>query len=149
MRGLKMTTKTAVNKPGSPPLPVRPDDLKSMSKADLRGLKERWFREHQDYIQMCLEVCKGIGDAWYEPLGTGFKLDKQGIHMHLQDDGRFTMTYKGHTVIDTAHSVFVPGNWMLQVEKWHQELIEKHAKEEQEKPERERQQLIAELSCPE
>ena len=130
--------------------------LSQMTVEELKELKHCWYEiaKEKGELEKCCQVCRVLGENMHQTYGPKYlyKEDKEDeLELFVDDYGGFaTAHWNGKTVMSThpCDRIFIPGKWMETVNRLYNEAVIREASERRAKDEKQRGQLIAELSIP-
>ena len=126
-------------------------ELVTLSASELKELQKKWYQGavRDGSLGRCYKVCVILGERIEARHGHKYGFKDGGLDLYVDNWGNFfTARWEGKQVMSThpCTKLFIPGAWMDKVNLLYPLAVEKEGKEKEAREDRERQQLLEELS---
>lgn len=135
---------------------TKPDKpLAEMSVDELSALKVKWYSEAraQGLLERIKKVCRELGERIPARYGPKYGLQLESVHVYVDGYGGYMTVHRGQRfgkqIVSThadPHGLFVPGDWLDEVEALHDRAAESQRQRKVRKDESDRQKLTEQLS---
>lgn len=126
-------------------------NLQDMTSTELAALKGKWYIEASEKISQLYSIARHLGTRVPHNYGPKYSFEKDALKIYVDDYGGYMTVHLNGKLIVSTHNerLYVPGEWEAAIPGLSSMAEEVKAEKDTQKEQKEKSQLLDELTAPE